>query len=76
MVSYIVPISYISVLAEIKDRADWLDAMRELGQDKKYRSIIQNQIGEKLREVKRLEKLIHETTTSNDLAHKLDQLDV
>lgn len=46
-----------AVLDEIKDRADWLDDMERLGQGKKHRTMIQSQIAEKLREIKRLEKI-------------------
>lgn len=51
----------LSVLDEIKDRAEWLDDMERLGQGKKPRTMIQSQIAEKLREIKRLEKIHYDT---------------
>lgn len=66
----------LSVLAEIGERSDWLADMEELGQGKKYRSMIQNQIAEKLREIKRLEKNQHKADLEDHLEKQLDQLRV
>lgn len=48
------------MLEEIKERSEWIDEMDKLGEGRKYRDMIKNQIAEKLREIKRLEKLDHE----------------
>lgn len=65
---------YDLVLDEIRDRAEWLDNMERLGQGKQHRVMIQNQIGGKLREIKRLEKIHHEHETLVQLEAQLDQL--
>lgn len=64
------------MLDEVEDRTQWLEQMERLGQAAKYRSMIHNQITEKLRSIKRLEKLHHETELSNDLCTKLENLNV
>lgn len=48
--------SFLSVLSEIYDRADWLAEMEELGEGKKHRIVIHAQIAEKLREIKKIQK--------------------
>lgn len=53
----------------------WLEEMEKLGQ-KKYRSLIQNQITEKLREIKRLELQQHEADSKRHLEEQLNQLSV
>lgn len=40
---------------EIYERAEWLSEMEELGEGKKHRIIIQDQIAEKLRQLKQIE---------------------
>lgn len=45
---------------EIQERADWLADMEALGEGKAHRSVILNQIAERLRTVKRLERQRHE----------------
>lgn len=53
----------------------WLEEMEKLGH-KKYRSLIQNQITEKLREIKRLELQQHEADSKRHLEEQLNQLSV
>lgn len=53
----------------------WLEEMEKLGH-KKYRSLIQNQITEKLREIKRLELQQHEADSKRHLDEQLNQLSV
>lgn len=43
-------------MQEIRERADWLNEMEQLGEGKKHRSQIVNEIAERLRIVKQLEK--------------------
>ncbi|XP_044733613.1 UPF0193 protein EVG1 homolog [Chrysoperla carnea] len=40
--------------AEIQERIDWLEEMRQLGQDKPYRDVIHQQIAAKLKEIENL----------------------
>lgn len=47
---------YCLVVSEIYERADWLAEMEDLGEGKQHRDIIQAQIAERLREIKRIEK--------------------
>lgn len=44
-----------SVVQEIREREDWIVDMAHLGQDKKYREIIDLQIQERIREMNRLD---------------------
>lgn len=48
----------ILVLVQINERAEWLAEMEELGQGKKYRDEIREQIAERLRHIKSLERKI------------------
>lgn len=66
----------ISVINEIRDRTDWLEDMKKLGQGRNHRAMIQNQIAEKLREIKRLEKIRHETDATDHLETQLKQLNL
>lgn len=45
-----------SVLKEISERAEWLSQMEALGQAKKYKDIMMNQIAERMRLIKKIEK--------------------
>lgn len=47
---------FFLVLNEINERADWLAEMEELGEAKQHRRIIHDQIAERLRLIKQLEK--------------------
>lgn len=47
-------LSYV-VLNEIYERADWLAEMESLGEGKKHREVIQSQIADRLRMIKKLE---------------------
>lgn len=62
------------MLCEIRERAEWLSDMERLGEGKKYSDMIQNQIAEKLREIKRLEKIQHNTEMENHLGRQLNEL--
>lgn len=62
------------MITEISERATWLDNMERLGQGKKYRTMIQNQITEKLQEIRRLERKQHETESTKSLDVQLRQL--
>lgn len=66
--------NYVTVLDEISERASWLDEMEKLGQGRQHRSVIQNQITEKFREIKRLEVVQHELESRKCLEGKLDKL--
>lgn len=44
------------MVSEIYERADWLAEMEDLGEGKQHRDVIQGQIAERLREIKRIEK--------------------
>lgn len=48
--------SFISVLNEIQERAEWLNEMEGLGEGKKYKQLILNEIAERLRLIKEYEK--------------------
>ncbi|XP_060522731.1 UPF0193 protein EVG1 homolog [Cylas formicarius] len=48
------PNRFDELLKEIKERQDWLREMQELGEDKKYRPIIEQQIQNKVRELEKL----------------------
>lgn len=50
------PDKITELLNEIYERADWLAEMEELGEGKKHREVIQGQIAERLRGIKRIEK--------------------
>lgn len=52
----------------------WLEEMEKLGEGKKYRGLIQNQITEKLREIRRLEQQQHEADSKGHLEEQLNQL--
>lgn len=45
-------------MVQINERAEWLAEMEELGQGKKYRDEIREQIAERLRHIKSLERKI------------------
>lgn len=45
-----------AVLEQIEERAEWLAEMEELGEGKKYRDEIRNQIADKLRAIKMIER--------------------
>lgn len=47
---------FITVLAQIDERAEWLAEMEELGEGKRYRDEIRNQIADKLRAIKMIER--------------------
>lgn len=47
---------FILVLEQIEERAEWLAEMEELGEGKKYRDEIRNQIADKLRAIKMIER--------------------
>ena len=66
--------SFLSVLREIRDRTEWLEDMERLGQGKKYRTMIQNQIASKLREIKRLERTCHEENCLDHLEEQLERI--
>lgn len=44
------------VLKEISERAEWLSEMEALGEGKKYKDIIMNEIAERMRLIKKIEK--------------------
>lgn len=44
------------MLKEIGERAEWLSEMEALGQAKKYKDIMMNQIAERMRLIKKIEK--------------------
>lgn len=44
------------MLKEIGERAEWLSEMEALGQAKKYKDIMMNQIAERMRLIKQIEK--------------------
>jgi Uncharacterised protein family (UPF0193) len=44
------------LLNEIYERIEWLKEMNELGEGKKHRQVIDAQVTERLREIKRLEE--------------------
>lgn len=44
------------MLEQIEERAEWLAEMEELGEGKKYRDEIRNQIADKLRAIKMIER--------------------
>lgn len=44
------------VLKEISERAEWLSEMEALGEGKKHKDIIMNQIAERMRLIKKIEK--------------------
>lgn len=44
------------MVSEIYERADWLAEMEDLGEGKRHRDVIQGQIAERLREIKRIER--------------------
>lgn len=46
------------LLNEIYERLDWLKEMDELGEGKKHRQVIETQVTERLREIKRIEEKI------------------
>lgn len=46
----------IVVLEQINERAEWLAEMEELGHGKKYRDEIREQISERLRHIRSLER--------------------
>lgn len=49
------------LLSEIYERIEWLKEMNELGEGKKHRQVIDAEVTERLREIKKLEeKLAHE----------------
>lgn len=43
------------LLKEIYERIEWLNEMNELGEGKKHRQVIDAQVTERLREIKRIE---------------------
>lgn len=47
---------FFSVLNEISERAEWLNEMEALGEGKKHRTMIMNQIAERMRMIKKIEK--------------------
>lgn len=46
------------LLNEIYERIDWLKEMNQLGEGKKHRQVIEAQVDERLREIKRIEEKI------------------
>lgn len=54
-----------TVLNEIYERADWLAEMETLGEGKKHREVIQSQIAERLRMVKKLEEKRRENSVAS-----------
>lgn len=46
------------LLNEIYERIEWLKEMNELGEGKKHRQVIDAQVTERLREIKRIEEKI------------------
>lgn len=48
--------TFLLVLEQIEERAEWLAEMEELGEGKKYRDEIRNQIADKLRAIKMIER--------------------
>jgi hypothetical protein len=53
------------IVDEIEEREQFLEEMRELGQGKQYEARIRGEIGEFLRELRQLEKLLGEDKLSN-----------
>lgn len=49
-------VPFFLVLKEISERAKWLSEMEALGQAKKYKDIMMNQIAERMRLIKKIEK--------------------
>lgn len=54
---------HISVFQEIQERIDWLQEMDELGEGKKYKTIIRNQIDERMRLIQQIKKKREQKTT-------------
>ncbi|XP_055676746.1 UPF0193 protein EVG1 homolog [Lutzomyia longipalpis] len=64
------------LLCEIHERAEWLAEMEALGEGKKHRDVIHNQIAEKLRQIKILERRNHKRELEEHLENQLKQLSV
>lgn len=63
-----------TVLCEIHERAEWLAEMEALGEGKKHRDVIHNQIAEKLRQIKTLERRNHRRELEDHLENELNKL--
>lgn len=44
------------LLSEIYDRTEWLKEMNDLGEGKKHRQVIDSEVTERLREIKKIEE--------------------
>lgn len=54
--SHISSVAFFLVLKEIGERAEWLNEMEALGEGKKYKNVIMNEIAERMRLIKKIEK--------------------
>lgn len=50
---------------EIQERITWLNEMTELGQGKRHKEVIQQQVAEKMRQIKALKKVDRMTETND-----------
>lgn len=55
MLVEVLKFSFFKVLEQINERAEWLAEMEELGEGKRYRDEIREQIAERLRQIKALQ---------------------
>ncbi|GAB0097464.1 UPF0193 protein EVG1 homolog [Sergentomyia squamirostris] len=62
------------LLCEIHERAEWLAEMEALGEGRKHRDVIHNQIAEKLRQIKMLERRNHKREVEHHLENQLNKL--
>ncbi|XP_059613083.1 UPF0193 protein EVG1 homolog [Phlebotomus argentipes] len=64
------------LLSEIHERAEWLAEMEALGEGRRHRDVIHNQIAEKLRQIKMLERRNHRRELEEHLEKQLSKLSV
>lgn len=55
------------MLREISERAEWIKDMEKLGEGKQYRTMIRNEIAERLNRIKILEKKRMEAQRETDM---------
>lgn len=55
-----------SLIAEIYERIEWLKEMEELGEGKKHRQVIDAQVTERLREIKKIEENLASAKQQHD----------
>lgn len=60
------------LLNEIYERIEWLKEMNELGEGKKHRQVIDAQVTERLREIKKIEEKMAKDEKRNGLQERDD----